>query len=167
MTATTGAPAVTVEELAAQVAQLTTLVGEFGQAIGERAAAAGGAAARPVYSTVEEWVRDWLLVNYTRPMGEVGGRWSWCEQWWAHNEAVVRLTALWYGWEHARLEQTGMLGWLREADYHLQVLCAADGPLRDCAPAGPDASAKHRGDEFAPVVDAPAGWFDWWREEEE
>jgi Domain of unknown function (DUF4913) len=154
-----GAPA-SMEQLAAQVAQLAAELAEVRQTLTDKSATPGGQP--PLYDNVEQWVRDWLLVNIDRPFGETGGQWRWCEQWWAHNEAVLGLTALWYAWEHARLEQTGMLGWLREAHYHLQVLCSADGPLRDCAPAGRDQKARHNVGAFAQVTDSPAGWFDWW-----
>lgn len=154
------ATAPSLDELAAQMAQLTAEVATLRHGAPD---APGGQP--PIYQNVEQWVRDWLLVNIDRPFGETGGQWRWCEQWWAHNEAVLALTALWYAWEHARLEQTGMLTWLREAHYHLQILCSADGPLRDCAPAHHDQKARHQTGAFAPVVDAPTGWFDWWAQE--
>ncbi|MER6756219.1 DUF4913 domain-containing protein [Micromonospora echinofusca] len=97
------------EGLAAQVALLTRQVAELQRVVADRVAS-GGEGQPPVYVTVEEWVRDYLLPGFPRPVGEVGlVRWHWCEQWWRHDEAVTRLTALWYGWEHARLEMTGML----------------------------------------------------------
>ncbi|MGI5521705.1 DUF4913 domain-containing protein [Micromonospora sp. CA-259024] len=49
----------------------------------------------------------------------------------AHDEAVTRLTALWYGWEQAHLPMTGMLPWLRELDHQLPVLYGDDGPFRN------------------------------------
>src|SRR5205823_14987672 len=119
----------------------------------------------PLYETVEAWVRDYLLPTFVRPIGEVGMvRWHWREQWWRHDEAVTRLAALWYGWEHARLEMTGMLGWLRELDHHLPILCGDDGPFRGCA-AGRDGSpARHRTQNVATVQPAPAHWWNWWEE---
>ena len=120
----------------------------------------------PAYDSVEDWVRDWLLVNISRPWGEVGSiRWCWCARWWEHNEAAVRLTALWYAWESARLEQTGMLTWLTHLDHHLHLLCSPDGPFRDCTPPDTDHPARHTPDTFAPVDPAPDGWFDWWTDE--
>ncbi|MCW2640568.1 MAG: hypothetical protein JWP76_2874 [Dactylosporangium sp.] len=156
-------------ETAARVEELATLVDELAQAVAERAAAGGGhdGGQPPLYTNVEDWVREYLLVNFSRPFGEVGGqRWCWCEQWWRHNEAVTALTALWYAWEHARLEPTGMLGWLREQHYHLGVICSADGPFRQCAQTDGDRAAKHTGDTFADVVPAPEDWWNWWGDDE-
>jgi len=149
--------------LAAQVAELAEQVREHRQMSSERKDD-DAAAQPPAYTTVEEWVRDYLLPTYARPVGEVGMiRWHWCEQWWRHDEAVTRLTALWYGWEHARLEMTGMLGWLRELDHHLPLLCGEDGPFRDCAiGSGMNGIARHQMPVIAPVQPAPVSWWDWW-----
>jgi hypothetical protein len=152
------------DELAVQVAQLAAQVAELQQVSAERAAAPPPTDGQPpLYGTVEHWVRDYLLPTFPRPVGEVGMvRWHWCEQWWRHDEAVTRLTALWYGWEHARLEMTGMLGWLRELDYHLPILCGEDGPFRNCSPAGDGGDPRHQLPPVAPVQPAPERWWDWW-----
>ena len=136
------AAAPTVEELAARVAQLSTEVGELRQASTERAQDAATPEAK--YASLEDWLRDYLLPTFPRPVGELGmQRWLWCEQWWAHDEAVTRFMALWYGWEAARLEVTGMLGWLRELDYQLPIICGEDGPFRDCHVTRQDQPARH------------------------
>jgi hypothetical protein len=164
-------PAVLPEEITARVEELGAAVAELAQKLDERDTAAKPAPAtddqKPLYDNVENWVREYLLVNFSRPFGETGSqRWYWCEQWWRHNEAVTALTALWYAWEHARLETTGMLGWLRELHYHLGVICSTDGPFRECKQADGDRPAGHTGDRFADVVPAPADWWDWWTEDE-
>jgi hypothetical protein len=165
-------PAPAPTEIAAQVAELAAAVGELTQRLDERSAAgeppAQEAGKPPLYHNVEDWVREYLLVNFSRPFGEVGAqRWYWCQQWWRHNEAVTALTALWYAWEHARLQPTGILGWLRDLHYHLGVVCSADGPFRECAQADGDRQAKHTSDRFADVVPAPANWWNWWAEDEQ
>lgn len=173
MTATTAAPArkrtpkaattPSVEELAAQVAKLTRDMTQLRQIGTEQAASPAGEGQPPAYDTVEAWVRDYLLPTFPRPVGEVGMvRWHWCEQWWRHDEAVTRLTALWYGWEHARLEQTGMLPWLRELDYQLPILCGDDGPFRQCAQRSGLGDARHDLPAVATVQPAPAQWWSWW-----
>jgi Domain of unknown function (DUF4913) len=151
-----------------RLARLEALYYELNQRVDERAQTSSepedGPA--PLYNNVEDWVRGYLLVNITRPFGEVGTqRWYWCKQWWRHNEAVTALTALWYAWEHARLETTGMLGWLHELHYHLGVICSPDGPFRECAAPDGDRPAKHRGDQFVDVAPAPANWWNWWAED--
>jgi len=155
-----------IDEIAAAVAELAQVTQEQqgGSASGSAAETGGGQ--RPLYDNVEDWVRSYLLANFTRPFGEVGTqRWYWCPQWWRHNEAVTALTALWYAWEHARLQPTGMLSWLRDLHYHLSVICSPDGPFRDCAQADGDRPAKHTGDRFTDVVPAPPQWWNWWAED--
>ena len=114
-----------------------------------------------VYATVEDWVRDWFVVNLERPFGRPNGSWRWCEEWFRHNEAVLRLTALWFAWESARVEQA-MESWLRLLDHHLPVLCGSDGPFRACNPRQPGSEARHTVEDYPTVAAAPEGWFDWW-----
>jgi hypothetical protein len=134
-------------------------------AIEDHLAAGDSPADRPLqtlYADAEEWVKDWLLVNVERPFGRSNSGWYWCAQWWRHNEAVLRLTALWFAWESARIEQ-GMEGWLRLLDQHLPVLCGHVGPFRSCSPGDKaNAGASHHADDYPSVVPAPDGWFDWW-----
>jgi uncharacterized protein DUF4913 len=161
-------PTMMSDEIIARFEELAALVTELTRKVEERETQASAAdGQKPLYDDVESWVRGYLLVNFTRPFGETGTqRWYWCEQWWRHNEAVTALTALWYAWEHARLETTGMIGWLHEAHYHLGVICSVDGPFRQCKPADGDRPALHTGDRFADVVAAPADWWNWWAEDE-
>jgi hypothetical protein len=66
-----------------------------------------------------------------------GGSFTWCEMWWAHAEAVLRVTAMWETWEHFRLEGAlGMSTWLLQyADPQLAVLLSKDnGPFANCRP---------------------------------
>ncbi|MEU8258985.1 hypothetical protein AB0C06_32530 [Micromonospora inaquosa] len=43
---------------------------------------------------------------------------------------------MWYGWEQARLQMTGMLPWLRELDHQLPIRHGDDGPFRNCNAGG-------------------------------
>jgi hypothetical protein len=87
----------------------------------------------PVFRRVEDWMDGYFLPLFTRP---VGGEYRWCPQWWAHPEAVTRLTALWRSWEAFRLEPaTGISDWLRDhLDHHLAVLLDRRGPFFQCDP---------------------------------
>lgn len=161
------APAVTPDELAARLEELAGTVAELAQQLNEQRSTdkqpSPDADRPPLYDNVEDWVRQYLLVNFSRPFGEVGAqRWHWCAQWWRHNEAVTALTALWYAWEHARLQPTGILSWLHELHYHLGVISGPDGPFRQCAQTDGDRPAKHTEDQFAHVVPAPPRWWHWW-----
>ncbi|AEV86829.1 hypothetical protein ACWT_5811 [Actinoplanes sp. SE50] len=124
---------------------------------------AGEEGAEPLYSTVEEWVNTYLLPTFPRPVGAVGmTRWYWCRQWWRHEEAVTRLTALWYAWESARLEVTGMVGWLPLLDHNLPLLCGEDGPFRGCTVGKTADTARHELPAIAATETAPDGWWNWW-----
>ncbi len=159
----TGTP--TVKQLAAQVTELSEKVTALAANGGKPNTAAEGR--EPQYGTVEEWVRDYLLPTFPRAAGELGagGRWRWCEQWWRHDEAVTILTALWYGWEHAAIQVTGMPDWLPRLYYFLPILCGDDGPFRLCAPAAGDLPARHDMPPIAEVAPAPAGWWNWWSDQ--
>ncbi|MFF0319060.1 DUF4913 domain-containing protein [Micromonospora sp. NPDC005252] len=168
MTATTSQrtsteAATQLDELAAEVARLAAQVAELQQARAERADAGDGDDQPPLYSTVEQWVTTYLLPTFPRPVGEVGmTRWHWCEQWWRHDEAVIRLTALWYGWEQARLQMTGMLPWLRDLGHQLPILHGDDGPLRNCGAGSDLGEARHHSSSEVPTQPAPEDWWSWW-----
>ncbi|MFC4017521.1 DUF4913 domain-containing protein [Micromonospora sp. GCM10011542] len=150
-------------ELAAELARLTKQVADLQQAQAERGHAGNGGDQPPLYSTVEEWLGMYLLPTFPRAVGEVGmTRWHWCEQWWRHDEAVTRLTALWYGWEQARLQMTGMLPWLRELDHQLPILYGDDGPFRNCAASGDLGVARHCSSPEVAAEPAPENWWSWW-----
>jgi hypothetical protein len=162
----------TLDELAAVLEDVTRRLEQTEQALaaaGSASAPTAAAAAEaegeqpPLYDTVEKWVGIYLLPTFARPFGAVGmTRWHWCRQWWRHDEAVTVLTALWYSWEHARLEMTGMTGWLRDLYFFLPQLCGEEGPFRDCALGGDTGGRRH---VSAPVVEcdpAPDKWWDWW-----
>lgn len=57
----------------------------------------------PFYSSLDQWVTDWLLPNYSRPLRDVS-QFRWDPQWWRYSEVVMRLEALWASWEKMRLE---------------------------------------------------------------
>jgi len=154
-----------VKDLAAQVDELAAKLDAL-SARGGRSEQAGDGR-EPQFGTVEEWVRDYLLPTFPRAAGELGagGRWRWCEQWWRHDEAVTILTALWYGWEHAAVQVTGMLDWLPRLYYFLPILCGDDGPFRLCAPTAGDLPARHDMPLIADVTPAPAGWWNWWSDQ--
>jgi uncharacterized protein DUF4913 len=61
----------------------------------------------------------------------------WCPKWWAHPEAVARLTSLWRAFEYLRRDPAlGMsMWWTHHADPHLRALMSPDfGPFVSCDP---------------------------------
>jgi hypothetical protein len=97
-------------------------------------ASAVGDAPEPVYTRLEDWVTDHFLPIFRRTLG---GEYRWCAQWWQHDEAVSRLTALWHAWEVLRLKPaTGIGTWYREhLDHQLPILMGARGPFYQCSEA--------------------------------
>lgn len=91
-----------------------------------------------LYPNLIAFVTDWLVPMYRRSMEN--REYAWCPQWWRHPEAVLRLSALWRGFEEQRRQPgTAMSAWIRDhLDHHLPLLMDADrGPLRGCtAPKG-------------------------------
>lgn len=82
------------------------------------------------YGNVSEFVDQFLRHAYRRKTSGRLAPW-WSGEWWKHDEAVMRLEALWRAWEHLRLDPaTGMSVWWRDhADHHMRVLMADDGPF--------------------------------------
>jgi hypothetical protein len=113
------------------------------------------------FPNVERWVCDYLLPTFPPPVGEFGatGQWRWCERWWAHDEAVTILTALWIGWEESAVSRNSMLGWLSHLYTFRPVLHGDDGPFRLCCPRGGDRSARHELPLAPPAEPAEPGWW--------
>lgn len=112
---------------------------------------------RLYYGSVEEFVREYLVNVYRRTVN--GRARVWAARWWEHNEAIIRLEALWRSWEHLRLDAaTGMSVWLRDhADHHMGVLLDPDGPFAGADPNDPQ--NQNRRGEPLPYAAAPPGLF--------
>lgn len=128
------------DELAARLARIEQTVEALDEASAWDMPAAGGpagqpaddvAAAGPVCADVGEWVDLVFRPTFSRPFG---GDLRWCPRWQEHDEAVLRLEALWRAWEQLRLDPTmGMATWLRDhLDPQLAVLFSQRGPFARC-----------------------------------
>ncbi len=82
------------------------------------------------YGSVDEFVREKLILSYRRLVGPQASN-RWAADWWSYPEAVSRLDALWRAWEHLRLD--GVLGasvwWRDHADHHMRALLDTEGPF--------------------------------------
>jgi len=58
----------------------------------------------------------------------------WCRQWWNHESVMMRMTALWQGYEVAYAEGGGAMStWMLDhADRHFDRIMAEGGPLSEC-----------------------------------
>jgi hypothetical protein len=58
----------------------------------------------------------------------------WCNQWWNHESVMMRMIALWQGYEAAYAEGGGAVStWMLDhADRHFDRIMAAGGPLSKC-----------------------------------
>lgn len=110
---------------------------------------------RPVFAAVESWVEEIFAKTYIRDLGPDS---RWCARWWAHPEAVARLTGLWLTWERAYqrdhadpADDTAMATWIRDyLDRLLPPLMSSRGPFAACRP------EQHMDQEPLPTEPAPA-----------
>lgn len=144
------------------VADVEKAAGELANAQAEAAqqqAGAGDTAPPPAaetklaYDSAEEFLHEYLLPLYNRPIDARNGKW--CAQWFLHAEAVSRVDALWRAWEHLRLDPaTGLSVWWKDhADVHMAVLLSQKGPFYACS------STRHNASEPFPCERAPEGWL--------
>lgn len=106
------------------------------------------------FESLPAFVRDFFLevaVRHEQPK-------QWCRQWWDHEEAVLRLEALWDAFEALRVEPgTGTAVWIRDyLDPTVAVLTNPDStPFKRC-----DArKGQHQADPAWPVDEPPEGMF--------
>lgn len=86
-----------------------------------------------LYPTSEEWFTEYWSWVYRRSLGRSTA--LWCECWWAHPEAVIRVEALWRSWEAARQADpmSGIATWMvNTADPMMSQLLSPEGPFKAC-----------------------------------
>lgn len=78
-----------------------------------------------LYTSVYDFVDDWLLPNYQRKPGP----YRWDPNWFDNFEAVERLTALWYAFEAARHDVAPAMAafWLNTLDPMMRELTSPEG----------------------------------------
>ena len=88
----------------------------------------------PQFKSVYEFVDRFLVTAYpTTAVRADDVRWT--GRWWAHPEAVLRLSALWMRYEQLRQAEpaTYIETFLRNhGDYHMAKLMAPEGAFDDC-----------------------------------
>ena len=89
----------------------------------------------PQYSSLEEWIDDWLAPIALRPSTS---RAAWCASWWAHPEAVSRLGTAWMAWEAAWAEggTAPSRWWAVDWADHWRALSDKAGTFNGCSSDG-------------------------------
>lgn len=121
--------------------------------------AAGGD--EPQFKSVADWVENWLVVNYSRPLNDAA-KYRWDPQWWRYSEVVIRLEAVWGSYESMRLEGgPGMVAWFRDyLDPMMAVILSPDGPFHAYKPHENDADGPREMPSPLPSTPLPlADWF--------
>ncbi|MDT0612031.1 DUF4913 domain-containing protein [Streptomyces lancefieldiae] len=109
-----------------------------------------------LFSSLEEFVEDYVTQVIRLPYGEVPL--AWCPSWWAHPEAVARLTTMWRAMEYLRDDVAlGMSVWWRDHfDPHMRMLRdPLAGPFAACRQAG-----GHIDQPPLPTEAPPSGMLD-------
>ena len=119
----------------------------------------------PQYETLDAFVEELIAVIYERPT-RGSQSYTWCSQWWMHDEAVFRFSALHSAWEYMRVHEgpTAMAAWLvNYADPIMRVvLDKNDGPFKGCTveDGGRHDLERTHTDGRLPCDPAPTGLFD-------
>jgi len=115
---------------------------------------ATAAEAQTRFASLPEFVTEFLLQVWRRELRSG----CWCDHWWEHPEAVLRLEATWDAFEALRLEPgTGVSVWIRDhLDYHMGVLTSREtSPFYLCDVE----KQRHNTQKTWRSVPAPAGLF--------
>ena len=114
----------------------------------------------PYFSSLDEFVSDYLAPIYNRATSAGA---SWCPQWWMHQGAVVRFTALWQSWEEMRINggASGLAQWLTQyGDPIMATLFDPEGPFKGCSPTRGHRQHEINEDDQLPVVPPEEGLFE-------
>ena len=139
------------DELAGNVEQLQATITAVVEVGGGGTASLAAGQPEPVYPSADLWIAGFFVQVYVRP---VGGALRWCQRWFEHAEAVIRLELLWRSWEVYRRRPLGAVDWHDILDRQLGVLLSDGGPFAACTP------DRHEPAHPLPVEPTPAGWWD-------
>lgn len=109
------------------------------------------------FGNIHEFVAKGLRIWWDRNLKSKS--YVWCDEWWKHSEATLRIEVLWRSFEQITKsnDPVALSAWLKDMDYHLGVLTEPTGTFRYCAH-GHQAPEKRGADEF-PLVTPPPSWF--------
>ncbi|AVH20317.1 DUF4913 domain-containing protein [Nocardia cyriacigeorgica] len=113
----------------------------------------------PRYRHLSDFVQDWLLpvTSVRLAANHREGQYTWCRQWWRHQNVAVRFAGLHLAFEAALRSEDAMAMsslFVRHIDPHFRVILdAANGPLHRCNP------DQHTDTPGLPATAIPANWF--------
>ncbi|SPT53474.1 Uncharacterised protein [Actinomyces bovis] len=85
------------------------------------------------FPTLNDFVTGLIALIYERATSTAT---TWCPKWWMHDEAVLRLTALWQAWEemHVNEQPLATAKWLvYYADPIMGQLLSSEGTFKGCS----------------------------------
>lgn len=113
------------------------------------------------FPTLDHFVNEFLCRIYER---STDGAMRWCPQWWVHDGAVFRFTALWQAWESMRLSEgpTASAKWLTYYGDPImgQVFASDGGPFEGCDPARGHRTHENHKDSALPTTQPPGSLFE-------
>lgn len=113
------------------------------------------------FPTLNHFVNEFLARIYER---STDGAMRWCPQWWVHDGAVFRFTALWQAWESMRLSEgpTASAKWLTYYGDPImgQIFAPEGGPFEGCDPTRGHRSHEHHKGSALPTAPPPGSLFE-------
>lgn len=113
------------------------------------------------FPTLNHFVNEFLARIYER---STDGAMKWCPQWWVHDGAVFRFTALWQAWESMRLSEgpTASAKWLTYYGDPImgQIFAPEGGPFEGCDPTRGHRSHEHHKGSALPTAPPPGSLFE-------
>lgn len=113
------------------------------------------------FPTLDAFVEGFIALIYERPTAGTSA--SWCPQWWSHDEAVFRLTALWQAWESMHVAEGPLAPakWLTYyADPIMGQLFNPEGCFKGCSMDKGHRPARPHPEGMLPCERPPEGVFE-------
>ncbi len=111
------------------------------------------------FETLDAFVEQFIAPTFERALNTTA---TWCPQWWRHDGAAVRLTALWLAWEHqhATGEADGPAKWFAYyAGPIMREVMDPEGTFKGCSVEHGHKERRPHPDGVLPCEPAPAGLY--------
>lgn len=111
------------------------------------------------FPTLDAFVTGLIALIYERATTAVT---TWCPKWWMHDEAVLRLTALWQAWEQMHVSEGPLAAakWLTwYADPIMGQLLSSEGTFKGCSVERGHQPRRPHPEAMLPCVPPPEDLF--------